>query len=163
MQRLAQGLQYALVLLICISGSGDGRVGQKGQLPGQQKLSQEVTRGHVPMRASGEKDQMYLEVSRAVGWGWHCPGASSRTPVTYRQVIPEAPRVGAPLGTNLASTPTDGPSWLPETPFLALHVDSTSTLLMSTLYPLASWSSGISAHRESNSFSFGKRDGRVVR
>lgn len=101
-----------------------GRVEWKGQFLGQQKFLQEVTHGSIPRRVSSEKKQMHLAVSRAAGWGWHCPGVFPRTPVTNRQIIPEAP-----LGTELAPTPTDGPSWLSETPFLVLHVVSTSTLL----------------------------------
>lgn len=81
-------------------------MGWKGQLPGQQKFSQEVTRRSILRRVSSEKKQMHLAVSGAMGWGWHCPGASPRIPVTTGRLYQKL-----------------------KGQVLALHVVSTSTLL----------------------------------
>lgn len=76
-QRLALGLHYVLALHISISGSGMGGWGRRDNFLASRKSHRKslgVKVGSVPMRLSGEKNQMYLAISRAVGWGWPCPG-----------------------------------------------------------------------------------------
>lgn len=66
-QRLALGLHYVLALHISISGGRMGGWGRRDNFLASRKSHRKslgVKVGSVPMRVSGEKNQMYLAVSR---------------------------------------------------------------------------------------------------